>query len=139
MTSQMNKLNCPLTKFSFQGPTNTECFTVENFIRRDPTVQKLDPDRISTNFDSGFNEESSAGRNNHPPVPLILPNDSRTRSSTRCPLNNSRTPLDPNLSPLRPNRCEQGPSNLQNSERNNNRQTYSRSTKPSSLYQAGFT
>ena len=34
MTSQMNKLNSPLTKFSFQGPTNTEYFQVENFIRR---------------------------------------------------------------------------------------------------------
>ena len=45
MTSQMNKLNSPLTKFSFQGPTNTEYFPVENFIRRDPPVQNLDPDR----------------------------------------------------------------------------------------------
>ena len=26
MTSQMNKLNSPLTKFSFQSPTNTEYF-----------------------------------------------------------------------------------------------------------------
>ena len=139
MTSQMNKLNSPLTKFSFQGPTNTEYFPVENFIRKDPPLQNLDPNRTPTNFDSGFNEESSAGRDNHPPVPLILPSDSRTKSSTPCPLNNSRIPLDPNLSPLRPNRSEQGPSNLQNSESNNNRRTSSRSTKPPSRYQAGFT
>ena len=102
-------------------------------------MQNLDPDRTPTNFDSGFNEESSAGRKNHPPVPLILPNESRTKSSTPCPLNNSRIPLDPNLSPLRPNRSEQGPSNLQNSENNNNRRASSRSTKPPSRYQAGFT
>ena len=139
MTSQKNKLNSPLTKFSFQGPTNTEYLPVENFIGRDPPVQNLDPNRTSTNFDSGFNEKSSAGRDNHPPVPLILPSDSRTRSSTPCPLNNSRIPLDPNLSPLRPNRSDQGPSNLQNSENNNNRRTSSRSTKPPSRYQAGFT
>ena len=139
MTSQMNKLNCPLTKFSFQGPTNTKYFPVENFIRRDPPVQNLDPIRTPTNFDSGFNEESSGGRDNQPPVPFILPSDSRTRSSTPCPLNNSRIPLDPNLSPLRSNRSEQGPSNLQNSENNNNRRTSSRSTKPPSRYQAGFT
>ena len=56
MTSQINKLNCPLTKFSFQGPTNTEYFPVENFVRRDPSVQNLDPNRTPTNFDSGFNE-----------------------------------------------------------------------------------
>ena len=42
MTSQMKKLNSPLTKFSFQSPTNTEFFPVENFIRRDPPVQNLD-------------------------------------------------------------------------------------------------
>ena len=129
MTSQMNKLNCPLTKFSFQGPTNTEYFQVENCVRRDPPVHS----------DSGFNEESSAGRDNHPLVPFILPIDRRTRSSTPCPLNNSRIPLDPNLSPLRPNRSDQGPSNLQNLENNNNRRTFSRSTKPPSRYQAGFT
>ena len=111
MTSQMNKLNCPFTKFSFQGPTNTEYFLVENFIR-DPPVQNLDPNRTPTNFDSGFNEESSGGRDNHPQVLVILPSDSRTRSSTPCPLNNSRIPLDPNLIPLRPNRSEQGASNL---------------------------
>ena len=35
MTTQLNKLNSPLTKFSFQSPTNTEHFLVENFIRRD--------------------------------------------------------------------------------------------------------
>ena len=139
MTSQMNKLNFLLIIFSFQGPTNTEFFPVENFIRRDPPVQNLDPNRTPTNFDSRFNEESSAGRDNHPPVPLILPSDSRTRSSTPCPLNNSRIPLDPNLSPLHPNRSEQGPSNLQNSENKNNRRTSSRSTKPPSRYQAGFT
>ena len=34
MTSQMNKLNSPLTKFFFQSPTNTEFFPVENFIRK---------------------------------------------------------------------------------------------------------
>ena len=39
MTSQMNKLNSPLTKFSFQSPTNTEYFPVDNFIRRDSPVQ----------------------------------------------------------------------------------------------------
>ena len=127
-----------MTKFSFQGPTNTEYFPVENFIRRDQPVQNLDPNRTPTNFDSGFDDESSGGRNNHPPVPLILPSDSRTRSSTPCPLNNSRIPLDPNLSPLRPNRSEQGPSNLQNLENNNNRRTSSRSTKPPSRYQVGF-
>ena len=138
MTSQMNKLNCLLTKFSFQGPTNTEYFPVENFVRRDPPVQNLDPNRTPTNFDSEFNEESSAGRDNHPPVPLILPSDSRTSSPTPCPLNNSRILLDPKLSLLRPNRSEQGPSNLQNSENNNNRRTSSRSTKPPSRYQAGF-
>ena len=44
MTSQMNKLNRPSTKISFQGPTNTEYFPVGNFIRRDPPVQNLDPD-----------------------------------------------------------------------------------------------
>ena len=135
----MNKLNCPLTKFSFQGSTNTEYFPVENFIRRDPPVQNLDPNRNPTTFDSGVNEESSAGSDNHPPISIILTSDSRTRSSTPCPLNNSRIPLDPNLSPLRPNRSEQGPSNLQNSEKNNNRRTSSRSTKPPSRYQAGFT
>ena len=139
MTSQMNKLNCPLTKFSFQGPTNTEYFPVENFVRRDPPVQNLDPNRTPTNFDSGFNEESSSGRDNHPPVPFNFPSDSGTRSSTPCPLNNSRIPLDPNLSPLRLNRSKQGPSNLQKSENNNNRRTFSRSTKPPSRYQAGFT
>ena len=139
MTSQMNKLNCPLTKFSFQGTTNTKYFPVENFIRRDPPVQNLDPKRTPTIFDSGFIEESSAGRDNQPPVRLILPSDSRTRSSTPCPLNNSRIPLDPNLSPLRPNRSEQGHSNLQNSENNNSRRTSSRSTKPPSRYPAGFT
>ena len=139
MTSQMNKLNCPLTKFSFQGSTNTEYFPMENFIRRDPPVQNLDPNRTPTNFDSGFNEEGSAGCNNHPPVPFILPSDSRTKSSIPCPLNNSRISIDPNLSPLHPNRLAQGPSNLQNSENNNNRRTSSRSTKPPSRYQAGFT
>ena len=56
MTSQMNKLNSPLTKFSFQGPTNTEYFPVENFIRRDPPVQNFELDRTPTKFDSGFNE-----------------------------------------------------------------------------------
>ena len=45
MTSQMNKLNSPLTKFSFQGPTNTEYFPVENIIRRDPPVQNFELDR----------------------------------------------------------------------------------------------
>ena len=86
---------------------------MENFIRRDPPVQNLDLDRTPTNFDSGFNEESSGGRDNHPSVPLKLPSESRTRSSTHCPLNNSRIPLDTNLSPFRPNRSAQGPSNLQ--------------------------
>ena len=139
MTSQMNKLNSPLTKFSFQGQTNTEYFPAENSVRRDPPVQNLDTNRSPTNFDYGFNEESSAGRNNHPPVPFILPSDSRTRNSHPCLLNNSRIPLEPNLSPLSPNRLEQGPSNLQNSENNNNRRTSNRSTKPPSRYQAGFT
>ena len=139
MTSQMNKFNSLLTKFSFQSSTNTEFFPVENFIRRDPPVQNLDLDR-TTNFDSGFNEENSGGRDNHPSVPLNLPSDSRTRSSTHCPLNNSRIPLDPNLSPFRPNRSEQGPSNLQFLENNNNnRRASSRSTKSSSRYQVGNT
>ena len=71
MTSEMNKLNSPLTKFSFQGQTNTECFPVENFIRRVPPVQNLVPDRTPTNFDSGFNEEISAGRNSHPQFHLF--------------------------------------------------------------------
>ena len=66
MTSQMNKLNCPLNKFSFRGPTNTEYFPVENFIRRDPPVQNLDPNRTPTKFDSGFIEERSAGRDSWP-------------------------------------------------------------------------
>ena len=139
----MSKLNSPLTKISFQSTTNTEYFPVENFIRRDRPVQNLDFDRTPTNFDSGFNEESSGGRDNHPPVPLNLPSDSRKKSSTPCPLNNSKIPLDPNLSPFRPNRMEQGPSNLQTLENNNNnnnsRRTSSRSTKPPSRYQAAFT
>ena len=113
MTSQMNKLNCSLTKFSFQGPTNTEYFPVENFIRRNPPVQNVDPNQTPTYSVSGFNKENSAGRDNHP-SDHPMPSDSRTRNSTPCPLNNSRIPLDPNLSPLRPNRSEQGPSNLQN-------------------------
>ena len=113
MTSQTSKLNSPLTKFSFQGPTYTEYFLVENFIRRDPPGHNSDLDRTPSNFDSGFNEESSVGRNNHPPVLLNLPIGSGTRSSTPWPLNNSRIPLDPKLKPLRPNRSEQGPSNLQ--------------------------
>ena len=121
MTSQMNKLNSPLTKFSFQSPTNTEYFPVEKFIRRDSPVQNFDPDRTPTNFDSGFNEASSGGRDNPPPVQTHLPSGSQTRSSTPCPQHNSRMRLDPNLSPLRPNRSEQGPSNLQYSENNNNR------------------
>ena len=112
MTSQMNKLNNPLTKFSFQSPTNTEYFPVENFIRRDSPVQNFDLDRTPTNFDSGFNESSSGGRDNPPPVQTHLPSGNRTRNSTPCPQHNSRIPLDPNLSPLRPNRSEQGPSNF---------------------------
>ena len=103
-------------------------------------MQNLDLDRTPPNFDSGFNEKSSGGRDNHPPVPLNLPSDSRTRSSTPCPLSNSRIPLDPNLIPFRPNRLEQGPSNLQTLENNkNNRRTSSRSIKPPSRYQARFT
>ena len=135
MTGQMNKLNSPLTKFSFQGPTNTKYFPLENFIRRGPPVQNLDLERTPTNFDSGFNQKISGGRDNHPPVPINLPSDSRTRSSTPCPLNNSRIPLDLNFSPFRPSRSEQGPSNLQTLENNNNhRRTSSRSTKPPSRY-----
>ena len=99
----MNKLNSPLTKSSFQSPTNTEYFPVENFIRRDSPVQNFDPDQTPTNFDSGFNEASSGGRDNPPPVQTHLSSGSRTRSSTPCPQHNSRIPLDRNLSPLRPN------------------------------------
>ena len=140
MTSQMNKFNSPLTKFSLQSPTNTKYFPVENFMRRDSPVQNFDPDRTPTNFDSGFNEASSGGRDNPPPDQTHLPSGSRTRSSTPCPQHNSRIPLDPNLSPLRPNTSEQGPSNLQTLENNNNnRRTSSRSAKPPSRYQAGFT
>ena len=113
----MNKLNSLLTKFSFQSPTNTEFFPVENFTRRNPPVQNLDLDRTPTSFDSGLDEESSGGRENHPPDPINLPSDIRTRSSTPCPVNNSRIPLDPNLSTFRPNRLEQVPSNLQTLEK----------------------
>ena len=42
-TSQMNKLNSPLTKFSFQSRTNTEFFPVENFIRKNSIVQNFNP------------------------------------------------------------------------------------------------
>ena len=120
MTTQLNKLNSPLTKFSFQSPTNTEHFLVENFIRRDSAVQNLDADRTPTNFDFGFNEAKSGGRDSHPLVQTNLPIGSRTRSSTPCTKNNSRIALDLNLSPPRPNRSEQGPS-LQTLENNNNR------------------
>ena len=68
MTSQMKKLNSRLTNLSFQSPNNTEYFPVENFIRRDSPVQNFDPDRSPTNFDSGFNEASSGGRDSLPPV-----------------------------------------------------------------------
>ena len=65
MTNQMHKLSSHLTKFCFQGPTNTECFPLENVIRREPPVQNFDLDRNPTNFDSELNEESSGGRDNH--------------------------------------------------------------------------
>ena len=112
---------------------------MDNFQRRDSPLQNFDPDRTPTNFDSGFNDASSGGRDNPPPVQTHLPSGSRTRSSTPCPQHNSRIPLDPNLSPLRPNTSELGPSNLQTLENNNNRRTSSRSAKPPSRYQAGFT
>ena len=57
MTTQIDKLNSPLTKFSFHCPTNTKYFQVENFTRRDPPVQNFDLDRTSTNFDSGITKE----------------------------------------------------------------------------------
>ena len=139
ITSQMNKLNSPLTKFSLQSPTNTEFFPVEIFTRGDPPVQSLDLDRTPTIFDSGFKKESSGSRDNYPLVPINLPSDSRTRSSTPCKLKNSRILIDPNLSPFRPIRSEQGPSNFQTLENNNNRRTSSHLTKPPSGYQAGFT
>ena len=101
-------------------------------------MQNLDPDRTPTNFDFGFNEANSGGRDNHPPVQTNLPIGSRTRSSTPCTQNNSRIPLDPNFSPPRPNRSEQGPS-LQTLENNNNRRNSSRAAKPPSRYQAGLT
>ena len=131
----MNKLNSPLTKICFQSPTNTEYFPVENFIRRHSPVQNIDPDRTPTNFDSGFNEARSGGRDNPPPVQTHLPS-----GSTPCPQHNPRIPLDPNLSPLHPNTSEHGPSNLQTLESNNNNRRISRrSAKPPSRYQAGFT
>ena len=61
----MHKLSSPLTKFCFQGPTTTNCYLLENAIRRDPPVQNFHLDRNPTNFDSEFNEESSGGRDNH--------------------------------------------------------------------------
>ena len=104
MTSRKNKLISPLTKFSFQSPTDIEYFPEENFIRKDSLVQNFYPFQTPTNFNSGFIEASSGVRVNHSLGQTNLHCGSRTRSSNPCPQNNSRIPLGPNLSHLRPSK-----------------------------------
>ena len=62
MTSQINKLNAPFTKHSFQNPCNTEYFPVEKLPEKIETpVKEINLDKTPTNADSGFTGSTPSG------------------------------------------------------------------------------
>ena len=145
MTSQISKLNSPLTKHSFQNPCVTEYLPVE---RISPKVQNLDKEadshRTPSKSDSDFKESVQSG-------PTFTSGNNRilveTHSSTPTPLNQSslRRPDYLNLSPIHrfqsnnnQNFQNQNPQNTQTDNHTNVRSS-NRSKKAPSRYQAGFT
>ena len=142
MTSQISKLNSPLTKHSFQNPCVTEYLPVERISPKFENLDKgADSHRTPSKSDSGFKEsvESGPSGNNR--------NFIETHSSTPTPLNQCslRLPDYPNLSPIHrfqsnnnQNFQNQNPQNTQIDNHTNVR-SCNRSKKAPSRYQAGFT
>ena len=100
MTSQISKLNSPLSKHSFQNPCVTEYLPEE---RISPKAANLDKEanshRTPSKSDSGFKESVQSG-----PISTSgnKKNSIETHSSTPTLLNQSslRLPDYPNLSPI---------------------------------------
>ena len=100
MTSQISKLNSPLTKHSFQNPCVSKYLPVE---RISPKVENPDKEadshRTPSKSDSGFKESVKSG-------PISTSGNNRnlieTHSNTPTALNQSslRRPDYPNLSPI---------------------------------------
>ena len=96
MTSQIKKLNRPLTKYSFQNPCNTEDLPVEILEQNSESLEKeVDPEKTPTKKDSGFKGSGPSGSN--PNSGNVFEN--RSRSSTL--IHQSRQLYCANLSPIR--------------------------------------
>ena len=154
MKKQIEKLNKPVDKFSFQQPlTETEFFPVDNFSSNTDNIQsenqheKIIEDNNTTiiNPDRGFQEEFSTNYVDNTQTPDNR-GRSRTRSSTPYPETRIRfaDPPDSRVSPVRTHPRVQSPeanptpSDDQRSSRIDRRFS-GRLKKLTTRYQAGFT
>ena len=154
MNKQVEKLNRPVDKFSFQQSfTETEFFPVDNFTSNTDNIQNEnnhektleDNNTTITKTDSGFQEGFSTTFVDNTQTPDNR-SHSRTRSSTPYPETRIRfaDPPDIRVSPVRTQTREQSteanptPSDDQRSSRIH-RRISGRLKKLSTRYQAGFT